>query len=115
MNLSESILQHLTSLKAGQSLIDSFQKLNDVSLTQFVKVIDDSDYMLSDWLKALVYFEKWQDQNQKELSLRHKIEYLACCVEGSKQAGKFLPLEDVCEFYLNQYGVNEELPLSKKR
>ena len=99
------VLEQLTVLSPAPRLLSDFQSIKDADLHALIHAVDESGYALGDWLQALQEFYRWEENENRLLSLRHKIDYLHCCVEGAGTSTRLLPLQDVWAEYIKIYGV----------
>lgn len=86
-------------------LFQEIDLLSDESLLIWIQTVDESSYSLQEWLEALVYFQKWLQENKKGKNFPDQIEYISCCIQGSSNTGRLLTLLDLLKSYLNTYGV----------
>ena len=86
-------------------LIQEINLMGDPDIDIWIESIDESAYPLEEWLEALVYFQKWIQENKKGKNFPDQIEYISCCVQGSSNTGRLLTLMDLLKSYLDNYGV----------
>ncbi len=105
-DLRQKILDSLKELPESGKAFAEVQSADESVLLRWVQIIDDSPDSLKDWCKAILEFKKWEEQN-RALTLSHKIEYLSCCREGGLNAGTLVSLTDLLLDYLKEHGVEE--------
>jgi hypothetical protein len=86
-------------------LFHEINLLSDPDLMTWIQCVDESYYPLQEWLESLVYFQKWLQENKKGKNFPDQVEYINCCIQGSANTGKLLPLIDLLKTYLQNYGV----------
>ena len=79
--------------------------LSDEELIILIQTIDESSFVLDEWLEALVIFQKWLKENLRGKNFTDQIEYISCCIQGSSNTGRLLTLADLTKSYLDSFGV----------
>jgi hypothetical protein len=101
---SNALSRALVNERASAQLVASALGLSDDELNPFISLIDESPYDLNEWARALIEFETWCSQNQRNLQLSHQLEYLNCCSESAR-GGVRLPLAFLLADFLRNNGV----------
>ena len=68
--------------------------------------VDNSDYNLAGWLKAVEIFHNWLTQHHKTTNLEMMLGYLACYTDGSPNTPTELGFAEVVLGMLEQYGFD---------
>jgi len=96
-----------------QTLLDRSALENpDVVISEFLNQVDDSHYSLTDWLKAILAFDGWLDDQKVEARpLASMIGYTHCCTMTSAETLSPPDLARLILENLNQWGFDTTLPV----
>ncbi|MEM9015383.1 MAG: hypothetical protein AAGC68_00115 [Verrucomicrobiota bacterium] len=72
------------SERESESICDGFRaflaRCDSAEIDSFVKLVDDSDYSLQDWVEALLGFDQWlTNKGRDERPFAEMTGYVHCC------------------------------------
>jgi len=56
-------------------------------LQQFVNLVDDSEFILGDWINSLLIIDKFQESRPSRGSFKSALGFLSCCCQANKRYG----------------------------
>ena len=73
-------------------------------ITDLFDRVDESDYTLTDWLKAIESFHDWISSRTISTDLDMLLGYISCCTEANPNSPTELNLKETVLEMLEQYG-----------
>lgn len=125
-SLSITVLndQQLTTIAMNSATVDDFnliaKSLYQCSKTHpdpgrgvkdFFQHVDDSDYSIEDWIKAIAIFHQWLKQEKLKSDFLTMLGYLACCSVSPENKTHKRDLCGLLQEMLDQYGFQAAVKL----
>jgi hypothetical protein len=70
----------------------------------FYKVVNTSRYTLSEWIKAVLFFNKWLEIEKRQAPFLKQLGYLQCCEESPENKTIHYPFLALIEEMLSEHG-----------
>ncbi|MCJ8278175.1 MAG: hypothetical protein HRT44_07160 [Bdellovibrionales bacterium] len=90
-----------------QLVFKEFQRFPGLDFVSVInETVDQSNYDLVQWLKALCHFQHWLNQSQSQAPLPEMIRYLSCAEQAPDNKNLGFALEDLLKVMLCEYGFH---------
>ncbi|MBY0414643.1 MAG: hypothetical protein K2Q18_10775 [Bdellovibrionales bacterium] len=70
----------------------------------FFKVVDHSNYSLSEWLQAVTFFQEWLEKEKRTTNFQKMLGYLQCCEDSPENKNIEYRFIDLVSDFLKNHG-----------
>jgi hypothetical protein len=92
-------------------LLEQVERDHETLKTILFHEVDESNFLLSDWLKSLNVLYEWLERSGLTLSLQNGIGYVSCVAKSVDNSSTLNHLPSLVHDFLEQYGC--ELAVKK--
>lgn len=85
-------------------LLEQFSGEDPTFRDKLLREVDESNFTLTDWVEALIAFDKWLDRNGLTLSLQDRLAYISCAAKSVGNHATLSHLPSLVQEFLEQYG-----------